>query len=199
MSKSCEACVYIDQIVPETQADTGITPEMLQSLRNGTGLKPGRGQKNYDDLMNLNDCIIGGLIDVVNATDSCDWREILNTYISQAHGMFQALIAAEQSGGGGGEGAVSSVNGMVGDVVVNANNINYSTGTTLKRAIDSKQNQLIAGENITIEDDVISASGSGGLPPGGNDGDILVRSGTDSSQWEIKETLSNQDIDDIFK
>ena len=94
MSRSCDACERINEIVPEIQAGSDLTPEMLESLRNGTGLKPGRGEKNYEDLMDLNDCIIGGLIDIVNGTDSCDWRELLNVYISQTHGLFQALIAA---------------------------------------------------------------------------------------------------------
>lgn len=63
---------------------------------------------------------------------------------------------------GGGGGNVNSVNGETGDVVLDANDIEYDTGITIKQGMDSKQDKLTAGENITIEDNVISATVDGG-------------------------------------
>lgn len=88
-----------------------------------------------------------------------------------------------------GGGAVNSVNGKTGDVVLTTsdleNNSDYQTGTEvdsaistaveaeatarenadsdLQEQIDGKQDTLTAGENITIENNVISAIGGGGV------------------------------------
>lgn len=52
--------------------------------------------------------------------------------------------------------AVTSVNGKIGNVILTANDINYNN-ETVSEALNSKQNQLTAGKNITIKNDVISA------------------------------------------
>lgn len=51
---------------------------------------------------------------------------------------------------------VNSVNGQIGDVVLNGDNLYYDETTTLNQKIDSKQDKLIAGKNIIIENNVIS-------------------------------------------
>lgn len=81
--------------------------------------------------------------------------------------------------GGGGSGAVSSVNGQTGDVVIDVpskvseleNDAGYltqhqsldalATKEALNNGLAAKQDKLTAGANITIENNVISASGSG--------------------------------------
>lgn len=79
----------------------------------------------------------------------------------------------------GGQGAVKSVNGQVGDVILTTSDIENTSGyqdkdevaaaighatETLQGEIDDlsadKQDKLTAGENITIEGNVISAAGS---------------------------------------
>lgn len=52
--------------------------------------------------------------------------------------------------------AVTSVNGKIGNVILTANDINYNN-ETVSDALDSKQNQLTAGKNIKIENNIISA------------------------------------------
>lgn len=77
-------------------------------------------------------------------------------------------------------GAVSSVNGQTGDVVIDVpskvselqNDTGYltehqsldtlATKEALNNGLAAKQDKLTAGENITIQNNVISASGSGG-------------------------------------
>lgn len=81
--------------------------------------------------------------------------------------------------GGGGSGGVSSVNGQTGDVVIDVpskvseleNDAGYltqhqsldalATKEALNNGLAAKQDKLTAGANITIENNVISASGSG--------------------------------------
>ena len=61
---------------------------------------------------------------------------------------------------------VESVNGKTGVVVLTTsdleNDSGYQTAEDVAEAIAGKQDTLIAGENITIEDNVISATGGGG-------------------------------------
>ena len=52
--------------------------------------------------------------------------------------------------------AVTSVNGKIGNVILTSADIDHN-GQTVETAIDSKQNKLIAGENIVINGDTISA------------------------------------------
>lgn len=80
----------------------------------------------------------------------------------------------------GGQGAVKSVNGQVGDVILTTSDIENTSGyqdedevaAAINRATDTlqgeiddlsadKQDKLTAGENITIEGNVISATGGG--------------------------------------
>lgn len=71
--------------------------------------------------------------------------------------------------GGGGSGAVNKVNGKVGNVVLDARDIKLTTNNQtiqqnfirVDERIDGKQDQLVAGNNITISGNVISASGGG--------------------------------------
>lgn len=64
-----------------------------------------------------------------------------------------------QSGGGGVAG-VSSVNGKTGIVKLTANDVNAYTKAEVDTALAGKQDTLIAGQNISIQNNVISASGS---------------------------------------
>ena len=52
--------------------------------------------------------------------------------------------------------------------------------SVLKQAIDRKQNTLTAGTNITIQNDVISASGSS-LPVATADKDVIYWDGTNQT------------------
>ena len=52
--------------------------------------------------------------------------------------------------------AVTSVNGKLGNVILTSEDIDHN-GITVANAIDSKQDELIAGKNIKIENNVISA------------------------------------------
>lgn len=99
-------------------------------------------------------------------------------------------------------GAVSSVNGQTGDVVIDVpskvseleNDVGYltehqsldalATKEALNNGLAAKQDKLTAGANITIENNVISASGSGGEP------DAYIKSASVSGNTL---TLTNKD------
>jgi len=53
--------------------------------------------------------------------------------------------------------------------------------SVLKQAIDRKQNKLTAGQNITITNDVISASGGSSLPVATSDKDVIYWDGTNQT------------------
>ena len=91
-----------------------------------------------------------------------------------------ATIGYSQSGGGGGEaGAVSSVNGQTGEVVITASSLNAYTKTQtddlingVRTSLGNKQDTLVSGTNIkTINGDSILGSGN-----------LVIQSGT--SNWD---------------
>lgn len=77
---------------------------------------------------------------------------------------------------------VSSVNGKIGEVVLSAEDVGAATKaevetldeniqTSLDNIANAKQDKLTAGENITIEGNIISSSGGGGVQPDWNQND----------------------------
>ena len=76
-----------------------------------------------------------------------------HSYLYSSDGMFTKVSAGDDS--------VSSVNGMVGDVVLTTsdleNTAEFVNQTELADGLNTKQNVLTAGDNITIIGDVISA------------------------------------------
>ena len=71
---------------------------------------------------------------------------------------------------------------VVTDEELKADEIVYSVEKNVKEAIDEKQDKLVAGENITIENNVISASGGGGGGASIGGGYILSISGMNLGQ-----------------
>lgn len=62
---------------------------------------------------------------------------------------------------GGGEGAVSSVNGQTGDVVITADSLNVYNKTEIDTALEGKQNSLVSGTTIkTINGNSILGEGN---------------------------------------
>lgn len=62
---------------------------------------------------------------------------------------------------GGGEGAVSSVNGQTGEVVITADSLNVYNKTEIDSALNGKQNSLVSGTTIkTINGNSILGEGN---------------------------------------
>lgn len=62
---------------------------------------------------------------------------------------------------GSGEGAVSSVNGQTGEVVITADSLNVYNKTEIDTALNGKQNSLVSGTNIkTINGNSILGEGN---------------------------------------
>lgn len=73
-----------------------------------------------------------------------------------------ATIGYSQSGGGGGEaGAVSSVNGQTGEVVITADSLNVYNKTEIDTTLNGKQDSLVSGTNIkTINGNSVLGEGN---------------------------------------
>lgn len=115
-----------------------------------------------------NDVMFSGLIEDMTISDEAVTKaDIISKF---------GVVAYSTSGGGGGTGAVSSVNGQTGDVVITAASIDAATNsevTSISNRVDAnqkniannsglisaleigmmkKQNKLTAGENITLSE-----------------------------------------------
>lgn len=121
------------------------------------------------DLTNDSGFTVVSVSDTGTSTDEVSYITIDNTEYKLA---------------GGSTAPVTSVNGQTGDVVLDASNVYYTGSATiadeldghdgriitnanaitaLETEVDGKQDTLTAGTNITIEDNVISATGGAGV------------------------------------
>lgn len=104
----------------------------------------------------------------------------------------------------GGGGAVDSVNGYTGDVVLTTSDLentsDYQNSTEVQALIDSsiadKQDKLTAGDNVSIENNVISATDTTYTAGTGieiTSGNVINATGTSTTAWgDITGTLSDQ-------
>lgn len=104
----------------------------------------------------------------------------------------------------GGGGAVDSVNGYTGDVILTTSDLentsDYQNSTEVQALIDSsiinKQDKLTAGDNITIENNVISAADTTYIAGTGieiTSENVINATGSSTTAWgDITGTLSDQ-------
>lgn len=89
----CEACEEIRQTAPEFVVN-GLNDDMCTSLANDTGLIASNGNNDCNDLHDINDCLIGNMVAEVELYDSCDWKEYMQNYVSNAWTLYKAMICA---------------------------------------------------------------------------------------------------------
>ena len=87
--------------------------------------------------------------------------------------LFDSVANSTNSGGGGEGGAVSSVNGQTGAVVITPQNIGTYTSAQIDTKVNAKQDTLVSGTNIkTINGETILG-----------EGDITITSTPTSVEW----------------
>lgn len=93
---SCENCDNLKQNAPKF-LQRGITGEECRSLQDNTGLNPDLQpqRNNYQDLVDMNECLLGGLLAQLDAYDICDWETFARSLTNNMMIMFQAIICSE--------------------------------------------------------------------------------------------------------
>lgn len=115
--------------------------------------------------------------------------------------LFDSVANSTNGGGGGEGGAVDSVNGQVGAVIITPQNIGTYTSQQIDSKLDEKQNSLISGTNIkTINNQSLLGEGNieivseGGIEDAPNDGKLYGRK---DEQWSEIDTSNFATKDEI--
>lgn len=90
---NCDACNELREDAPNLIVN-GLTNTECTSLKNNTGLNPSSGNDDCTDLDNLNDCLIGNMVDEIDAYDVCDWKEYMRKFVDNAWAVFKGIICA---------------------------------------------------------------------------------------------------------
>lgn len=93
MAKSCKACEDLRTNAPSVLVN-GIDETACTSLKNNTGLNPSTGTDDCADLEDLNDCLVGNMVDEIDAYDVCDWKEYMKKFVPNVYNVFKGIICA---------------------------------------------------------------------------------------------------------
>lgn len=87
----CKACDDLKYNAPHFTAN-GLTDKECESLRNNTGLDPKAQHDDCEDLNNMNDCLIAGIQEDIEAYDDCDWKLWANDMMTNLFNMIKAIV-----------------------------------------------------------------------------------------------------------
>lgn len=90
----CQACDDLKKYSPDF-VQKGITDTMCQSLMNNTGLNPKANHDNCEDLHDLNDCLIAGVLEDIPSYDDCDWKAWAEDAMKNLLNVLDALICSD--------------------------------------------------------------------------------------------------------
>ncbi len=92
---NCDACDNLREYAYEF-ATKGVTDTVCNSLKNDTGFNPTLTATHTDceDLNDANDCLVGRMIDEVEAYESCDWKKFTKPFIKNLYNVLKAMICA---------------------------------------------------------------------------------------------------------
>ena len=90
----CASCDKLEEQNFEF-VNEGLTDDMVYSLKANAGIKKSLGHKNCEDLNDLNDCLIGGMVERTADFDVCDINALLNNFMVNLYNVMKALISSD--------------------------------------------------------------------------------------------------------
>lgn len=91
---NCSACSELKQYAPDFAAN-GVTEAVCTSLHDNDGFNPDNDHENEEDLHNANDCLIGNLVDTVEAYEVCDWKDFMKKFGDNLYEVLKAIICSQ--------------------------------------------------------------------------------------------------------
>lgn len=91
-SNTCTACQNLEDYAFDFVAN-GLSDDMKSSLRTDNGLLPSTGHDDCKDLNDLNDCLVGGMVDKIPSYDECDIDQALQDVLENLYNVLGAIIA----------------------------------------------------------------------------------------------------------
>lgn len=93
-SQSCTACNDLREYAPEFVLN-GTTEAVGDHLTENEGLSGAAGHNDCDDLMDVNDCLIGNMADELDSFDVCEWKDFMGAFIPNLYETLKAMIYAQ--------------------------------------------------------------------------------------------------------
>lgn len=90
---SCSSCEDLRQDAPNLILN-GLGDTEIASLKNNTGYNPSNDNNDCTDLENAIDCLIGSMINEIEAYDVCDWKEFMKAYLPNHWTVDRSLLAS---------------------------------------------------------------------------------------------------------
>lgn len=90
---SCKSCDDLRNNAPNVIIN-GIDATACNSLKNNTGLNPSTSTDDCADLEDLNDCLVGNMVDEIDAYDVCDWKEFMKKFVPNVYNVLAGIICA---------------------------------------------------------------------------------------------------------
>lgn len=88
---NCSSCAELQSHASEFILN-GVTDSVCASLANNTGFNPSDDYDSQEDLEMANDCLIGNMIQEIEAYDVCDWKDYIRRFIPNLWNMLKAII-----------------------------------------------------------------------------------------------------------
>lgn len=92
-NKSCQSCADLQNDAPNLIVN-GMTEAECTSLKNDTGLNPASGNNDCTDLDNMNDCLIGNMVEEIDAYDVCEWKDYTKNLVDNTWTVFKGVICS---------------------------------------------------------------------------------------------------------
>ena len=89
--QSCSACNDLREYAPEFVVN-GVTDGVGEHLKQDEGLSGAEEHNDCEDLMDVNDCLIGNMQDVLDGYEVCDWKDFMGTFIGNLYETLKAMI-----------------------------------------------------------------------------------------------------------
>lgn len=90
----CNSCEQLEKYNFDF-VQKGITDDMRASLKKDKGLKESNGFNNCQDLNDMNDCLIGGMVERIPSYNSCDLDSALMESLNNIMQMLDAIISGD--------------------------------------------------------------------------------------------------------
>lgn len=146
-NQSCSACNDLREYAPEFVVN-GTTDNVAEHLKNDQGLSGANNHTDCEDLLDVNDCLIGNMVDELEGYDVCDWKDYMATMLGNLYETIKAMVYSQC-------GQWCAINGLY-------NGATFNVGeATVGNAY------AVAGKGVSF---LVPSSGSGG-----HTGDLTIR------------------------
>lgn len=89
--QSCSACNDLREYAPEFVLN-GTTDDVGEHLKNDEGLSGANNHTDCEDLLDVNDCLVGNMIDELDGYDVCDWKDFMAAFIGNMYETIKAMV-----------------------------------------------------------------------------------------------------------